>query len=93
MVCKKSYYLIQAEQFNSLVVFILIKEINDEGILWQVNSSRFHQHFIDEVRMCTEVKLHKVNVECKKLCNARHRELTPRAGCPQSNCCITKKNG
>jgi len=24
--------------------------MNDEGILWQVNFSRFHQHFIDEVR-------------------------------------------
>ena len=24
--------------------------MNDEGILWQVNFARFHQHFIDEVR-------------------------------------------
>ena len=33
-----------------MIVFILIQEINDEGILWQVNFSRFHQLFIDEVR-------------------------------------------
>lgn len=32
-----------------LSVFILIQEIIDEGILWQVNFARFHQHFIDEV--------------------------------------------
>ena len=34
-----------------LIVVILIQEISDEGILWQVNFARFHQHFIDEVRI------------------------------------------
>lgn len=27
-----------------------MQEMNDEGILWQVNFARFHQHFIDQVR-------------------------------------------
>lgn len=26
-----------------------MQEMNDEGILWQVNFARFHQHFIDQV--------------------------------------------
>lgn len=28
-----------------------MQEMNDEGILWQVNFARFHQHFIDQVRV------------------------------------------
>lgn len=35
-------------------VCIIFQEIKDEGILWKVNFPRFHQHFIDMVRIHTQ---------------------------------------